>query len=347
MSGRKIEAKVAVVVPVYNVASYIDACLDSVRGQSLRDIEIICVDDASSDTSAEILARHAMQDERIKIVRHETNQGLSVARNTGLTQVRAPWVVFIDSDDVVSENLCGHCLREAERTHADVVFFDYAPFDDGAALPCESNSVPAVPAVRLDLLHRQSFAWTKFTHTEFLRERCIEYPAGLCLQDVPVHWRLVLESENPVFLAEALVWYRQRASSISYRPNWTRADGFIVYDLVRDYLRSTGQWEAWAPVFLQRELNIFADIYLNFVNANPSLIGRAHAETMRRMTPGHWAEALAGSPTVATKRDYILSECRPQACSRSLSQLFPSIRHRLRTAFRRPWRWLRTTLKSS
>lgn len=340
-------SQVSIVVPVHNVEAYLTACLDSICRQSLPDIEIICVDDASTDASPRILADYAKRDPRIKIVRHAKNQGLSVARNAGLAHVTAPWVVFIDSDDVVSENLCGHCLREAERTHADVVFFDYAPFDDGAALPCESKSVPAVPAVRLDLLHRQSFAWTKFTRTEFLRERRIEYPAGLCLQDVPVHWRLVLESETPVFLAEALVWYRQRASSISYRPNWTRADGFIVYDLVRDYLRSTGQWEAWAPVFLQRELNIFADIYLNFVNANPSLIGRTHAETMKRMTPGHWAEALAGSPMVATKRDYILAECRPQACSRSLSQLFPSIRHRLRTAFRRPWRWLRATLKSS
>ena len=334
-------SKVAVVIPVHNVEAYLDACLESVCRQSLRCIEIICVDDASTDASPQILANYAKLDPRIKIVRHEINEGLSVARNTGLAYVTAPWVVFVDSDDVVSGNLCRHCLQEAERMHADVVFFDYTSFEDGSPLPSEPLSVSAVPADRATLLNRQSFAWTKFTSTTFLREHGIEYPVGLCLQDVPVHWRLVLESERPVFLSEPLVWYRQRASSISYRSNWTRADGFIVYDLVREYLHRTQRWERWRPLFLQRELSIFADIHFNFVNTNPALVPRAQVEVVKRMTAEHWSAVLAGENIGRIQRDYILAECRPDVCPRIFIQIIPFVRHNLRNLFRRPWRILR------
>lgn len=337
--------RVAVVVPVHNVETYLPACLDSICRQSLSDIEIVCVDDASTDASPQILADYAKRDSRIKIIRQAVNHGLSVARNTGLAQVTAPWVVFVDSDDVVSRNLCEHCLRESERAGADVVFFDYTSFEDGGAVPVEPDPASAVPAVRAQLLLRQSFAWTKFTSTELLRERGIEYPAGLCLQDVPVHWRLVLEARNPVFLAEALVWYRQRASSISYRADWTRADGFLVYDMVRDYLKATGRWDQWSHLFIVKELNIFADIYLNFSGRNGSLARRANAEARLRMTKLHWEAALSGDGIPTVKRDYLLAACRPENCAASLAQMIPTARHAFRGLLRGPWRLLRRVMR--
>lgn len=334
--------RVAIVVPVHNVEAYLVPCLESVRAQTVREIEIICVDDASTDRSAEILAQQAALDPRIRVVRHERNLGLSGARNTGLKEVRAPWVLFIDSDDLVASRLCEHCLKAAEALSADVVFFGHLPFEDGDVPPAEASAAKPVPADRAALLLRQSFAWTKLASTEFLRRRGIEYPLGLCLQDVPVHWRLVLESESPVFLDEPLVWYRQRASSISYRSNWTRADGFIVYDLVREYLQRTQQWERWRTTFLQRELNIFADIHFNFVNTNPGLVARAQAEVMKRIAEDHWAVAVAGVNIGQVQRDYILAECRPNACAPSIAQLVPVLRHVLRNLLRRPWRALRS-----
>lgn len=336
--------RVAIVVPVHNVEAYLVPCLESVRAQTVREIEIICVDDASTDRSAEILTQQAALDPRIRVVRHERNLGLSGARNTGLKEVRAPWVLFIDSDDLVASRLCEHCLKAAEALSADVVFFGHLPFEDGDVSPAEASAAKPVPADRAALLLRQSFAWTKLASTEFLRRRGIEYPLGLCLQDVPVHWRLVLESESPVFLDEPLVWYRQRASSISYRSNWTRADGFIVHDIVRDYLRRTQQWERWHARFMQRELSIFADIHFNFVNTNSSLVPRAQAEVMKRMTVEHWNMLLVDDTIPRDKRDYLLACCRPPTVSRSLQQALPSIRYYLRRALRQPWRALKRKL---
>jgi hypothetical protein len=161
-----------------------------------------------------------------------------------------------------------------------------------------------------------------------------------------VHWRLVLESESPVFLDEPLVWYRQRASSISYRSDWTRADGLIVYDIVRDYLRRTQQWERWHTRFIQRELSIFADIHFNFANTNPILVPRAQAEVMKRMTVEHWSITLKDRTIPQNKRDYLLACCRPRTASRSLHQTLPYIRYHLRRALRQPWRALKCKLSA-
>lgn len=90
--------KISVIVPVYNVEKYLDECLDSITSQTLRDIEIICVDDGSTDSSPEILERHAKKDGRIKTTRQE-NQGLGYTRGDGLRIASGEYILFCDSDD--------------------------------------------------------------------------------------------------------------------------------------------------------------------------------------------------------------------------------------------------------
>lgn len=96
-------AKLSIIVPVYNVEKYLAGCLDSLLAQTLKDIEIICVDDGSTDNSPEILKQYAQKDERIRIVTKE-NGGLSSARNAGLDVTTTEFITFIDSDDYVSSN---------------------------------------------------------------------------------------------------------------------------------------------------------------------------------------------------------------------------------------------------
>ena len=96
--------KVSVVLPVYNVENYLKECLDSLVEQTYKDIEIICVDDGSSDSSLKILKEYAVIDNRI-IVLEQKNQGAAVARNFGLSVATGEYVSFLDSDDVFSLNL--------------------------------------------------------------------------------------------------------------------------------------------------------------------------------------------------------------------------------------------------
>ena len=91
--------KVSVIIPIYNVEDYIEECLVSVLNQTLKEIEIICVDDGTKDSSMEIVERYAKEDDRIVII-HRENGGLSAARNTGLEAATGEYVYFLDSDDL-------------------------------------------------------------------------------------------------------------------------------------------------------------------------------------------------------------------------------------------------------
>ena len=114
--------KISVVIPVYNVGSYLAECLDSVISQDFKDIEIICVNDCSADNSLEILKKYAGKDSRIKIVNHEYNKGLGAARNTGLRKAAGKYVFFLDSDDFLCTGILGKLYNKALETKADAVF---------------------------------------------------------------------------------------------------------------------------------------------------------------------------------------------------------------------------------
>ena len=96
-------AKVSIIVPVYNVASYLSKCLDSCINQTLYDIEIICVDDGSTDNSGELLDEYKAVDSRIQVI-HKENGGLSSARNYGLDHANGDYIAFVDADDWIEEN---------------------------------------------------------------------------------------------------------------------------------------------------------------------------------------------------------------------------------------------------
>ena len=96
---------ISIIVPVYQVKNYLPRCIDSLIAQTFEDIEIILVDDASSDGSGEICDAYAKKDPRIRVI-HQEHGGLSVARNTGLAAARGEWLMFVDSDDYVLPDFC-------------------------------------------------------------------------------------------------------------------------------------------------------------------------------------------------------------------------------------------------
>jgi len=332
-----MKPEVSIIMPVYNVEPYLGTCLDALRRQTYANIEILCIDDASTDGSPEILAEAARHDARIKIIRHSANRGLSAARNTGINTAAAPWILFVDSDDLVSERICERTLAATQSTGADVVFFAHTAVQDGEPLPPEPPAAEAQPADRRALLRRPAFAWTKLIRTELLRTKDIKFPDGLCFEDVPVHWRLALESSRPVFLDEALVWYRQRAGSITYRTDWSRADGIIIHDQLGVWLERSGEWPEYGDFFLLEQLRNFATTYAFFSIFNPRHLPRLTHEAKQRITPRQWQLALSSPEFFGWMRDYVLTRCRPIHIAWSWRLVRPffqhSARHFLRLAF--------------
>lgn len=120
--------KVSVIMPVYNVELYLEECLDSILGQTLREIEIICVDDGSTDRSLEILRDYERRDERVKVIQQQ-NLYAGVARNRGLDVATGTYVMFLDSDDFFQPDMLEQVYRKGEEQHADVVLFGGRIYD--------------------------------------------------------------------------------------------------------------------------------------------------------------------------------------------------------------------------
>ena len=116
--------KISIIIPVYNVENYIERCIDSLISQSYINLEIILVDDGSTDKSGEICDRYAVVDNRIKVI-HIKNSGRGEARNIGLSQANGQYIGFVDSDDWVEKDLYKYLIENIEETKADISICAY------------------------------------------------------------------------------------------------------------------------------------------------------------------------------------------------------------------------------
>lgn len=230
---------VSIIIPVYNVEIYIDACLDSVTQQTYKNLEIIVVEDCSTDNSKQALQPY-LKDNRIKIIQHSENGGLSAARNTGMESATGEYMMFVDSDDIVDIRLVAACVDCALEKNADVVTYGFVPFKDGlkkAELPYSSNNLDLTPIVLdnayFDLPH---FAWLKFIRSSTVETALLEFPVGLYYEDWPFHWHLGLSTKVKYQLPADMYLYRQRGSSITGSTGKELLDLFIIYSKVHALL---------------------------------------------------------------------------------------------------------------
>lgn len=176
---------VSIVVPVYNVETYLDACVSSLVEQDLKDIEILLVDDGSTDASSRLCDAWAQRDDRIKVI-HKENGGLSDARNVGVTAACAPYVGFVDSDDRVTPTMYQVLYENLKREQADIsicgVFSCYA---DKIIEPesCDYFTVDNVEAMREILGGKRLRVWVpvKLYPTNVMRET--PFPVGRTYED--------------------------------------------------------------------------------------------------------------------------------------------------------------------
>ena len=126
--------KLSVIVPIYNVEKYLDCCIQSIINQSLKDIEIILVDDESPDNCPQICDKYVQSDHRIKVI-HKKNEGLGFARNTGIEQASGKYITFVDSDDFVSPQTFEHLCNYIDHHSLDVIYYRYQRFTDISKIP--------------------------------------------------------------------------------------------------------------------------------------------------------------------------------------------------------------------
>lgn len=207
--------KLSVIVPVYNVADYLDWCLDSLAEQTCADLEILCVNDGSTDRSREILKRRQEQDPRIVIIDKE-NGGLSSARNAGIKAAKAPVVCFLDSDDRFTPDAAEVIVRTFANEQPDVVTFGAHCYPREAAYPWLTQHLSPRDVVyepfHPDLLFKEMsrpFAWRTAVRTDFLRDNNLYFDESVAFgEDQIFHFALYPRAHKTVLISNKLYEYR-------------------------------------------------------------------------------------------------------------------------------------------
>jgi len=221
--------KVSIIIPAYNTERYIKNCINSVINQTLNDIEVICIDDGSTDETGKILDVYAQKDKRVKVI-HQSNSGQAEAKKNGIKIASGKYIAFIDSDDWIKKNMYEEMYFYAQKFDTDAVCCGYFSIK-------ENSCVEVLPDVKSGLyredkhIYRNLYDidkskvllnWTYWTYL-FKREKIYEYVMKVTdieqAEDVVAVWSFLVNAESLYVLDKAYYYYRVRQGSSCRREN--------------------------------------------------------------------------------------------------------------------------------
>ncbi len=183
---------VSIIVPVYNTEEYLEECLNCLVNQTLENIEIICINDASTDNSLKILNDFSKNDDRIIIISNETNQGLSITRNRGIKAAKGEYIVFFDSDDLIETDAYEKLYNEVKEHEQDMIIYNFKRFDDEGVEWFEivqKNSNIDEYAEKTNIIEHPELLWNtiacnKFIKRDFLIEHNLKFLEKRLFEDL-------------------------------------------------------------------------------------------------------------------------------------------------------------------
>ena len=219
--------KVSIVIPVYNTRKYLEEAINSILRQTLQEIEIITVNDGSTDNSLELLNKLSTVDSRIKIISSDINLGLSVSRNKGMAVATGEYLYFFDSDDVLEADCLEACYKKAEEFELDFLIFDGKSFiEDGF------KSVMSANYQRTNFLNKEVYKGVElfkelnnykcystsvclcFIRNSFIKNNKIDFYTGILYEDILFSISLYLSANRAGSIKRAFFNRRIRANSI-------------------------------------------------------------------------------------------------------------------------------------
>ncbi len=257
--------KLSVIVPVYNVEEYLEQCLNSVCNQTLTDIEIICVNDGSTDKSGDILQDFANKDRRIQVISQE-NAGLSAARNTGLKYATGEYITFLDSDDWVALDFYETLYKSAKENDADmavgnvIYYYHDCWFEWGGATRNSfgDNMLLIEKREHKKRLLQSCAVWNKIYKRELIIDNNLHFYHGKMVEDFPFTFMAVALADKIVCCPFTFIYYRQRPTSIMYDKSKQVRNVWDVLDNYYTLLEELNNTKLADKAFYMRVLGTFA-----------------------------------------------------------------------------------------
>ena len=237
---------ISVIIPVYNVEEYLHICINSILKQTYKDFEIICIDDASTDSSLEIVEYFAKKDSRVKVIKNEKNRGLGPSRNVGMNAAQGKYIIFLDSDDWYSFDTLEKLYNESEKNSLDVLMFKNIAYYE------ESRDFGFEPYYDMEFMNK--FDHKVFNHWDLDKTRFFSVPIGACNklylksfldehnirftnknyihEDNPFSTEVLLKAERVSFISEYFYNRRRRSNSITAFNNERLFDNIPIVHMV-------------------------------------------------------------------------------------------------------------------
>lgn len=266
---------VSIIIPVYNTEEYLEECLDSLRNQTLKDIEIICIDDASNDNSSEILNYYVNMDDRIKLLKNKFNQGQSISRNRGLEIATGEYVTFLDSDDLMQRDAYEKLYKFAHDYNHDLVVFDAVRFNDEMI---EWKSVLHTKAgydrvyTKTNVFEHKNLIYdtsiSKFIKNDFIKRNNFKFLENVLYEDLLFSMQVLCASVNLGVYPDVKYYWRVR---YGYKKSVTQSvseiknlkDRMTIINKILKLLNSNSRNRSLLNIFYQKLVEI--DI-IQFIN---------------------------------------------------------------------------------
>lgn len=261
-----IVPKVSIIIPVFNPGNLLYDCLDSVINQSLKEIEIICVNDGSTDDSINVLEYYAKNDNRIKVF-HQMNQGAGTARNKGIENSTGEYILFLDSDDWIDKDMCKKLYNQSEKLKTDLIIFDVLwHTKDGNVSEftyfANNEFKDDFKSFSFDykfiknklMIGSLGIAVCKFYKSSFIKENNIKFPKHKIYNDVEFHFKAILLANKMGYCPEPFYHYI-RLGQPSLQTSFREGKDELVWFDVLDGLYN---------VFIEN--NLMDELRLDFIN---------------------------------------------------------------------------------
>ncbi len=219
--------RLSYIVPVYNVETFLQQCLDSIYSQSLREeeYEVVCINDCSQDNSRKIIEKYRDKHTNLYELQFSKNRGLSAARNEGVRVAKGEYIWFIDSDDFIAPNVTEWLLRETEQKKVDVLLFNYCEYVDDKGIVYEPKTFTnSIVMKGIDFMEYKfgdafvfhlGYVWRLLLRREYIIETKLSFPEGQYWEDTVYFPKAILNANRVSSIDVLGYYYRKNSASIS------------------------------------------------------------------------------------------------------------------------------------